>query len=294
MNDEPQPGDVIESSQPTDAIEEIDFAKYRTPELVKTITELLSVGEKAGQVAICSVLVSLALVILFLILAFKSTPLLIVVVLVGYLLPAGWTAGLFLGLAEVVRRSMDGLLSIVDLLLEETANIANDVRNLRGGTQRLPEIGVLVDKVYHHVVYPVIREVVLGSLGIIGRPILWIYRLSLDRMVKIVIRRFIPDSPADLAEAKGELAVTRQAVEVASGIEASEDKITQRLNWTRQKVKTIGGWFKLMIAGPCYLLFAVVLLLAIIPVLITCYFASGDKQVPEVTAWFCDWVVRAC
>lgn len=268
-----------------DGTAQIDFSKYRTPELFKTISDLLSVSEKAGQVAWWSMVVCVSVVAAFIILTFQTTPLLVVILCAGYLVPAGWSAGLILGLAEIVRRSANGLLLIVDLLLAETANIANDVRGLRGGTQQLPPPGVLVDKVYHQVIYPIIEEVVTSNLGFVGRPLLWFYRVSLDRMVKIVIRRFVPDSYDQIPDDNPDLEVTKKLVETASAIEANEDGITSGLNWTRGKVKSIGSWLKLLIVMPCYAMFAMAFIILVLPAVVAWYLTSAPPAA-EVSAWW--------
>ncbi len=277
------------------AIEQIDFSKYRTPELVKTISELLSVRDKAGQIALWSAVLCLVVVAGLFVLVMGNVPLLIFVIFVAYSVPMGLFSGIFLGGAEMVRRSVDGLLSIVDLLLEETGIIARDVRDLRTGDQELPPPGVLVDAVYRHLIYPIIEDVVRGSFGFLGRPILWFYRSTLDRLVKMVIRRFVPSSyddipetnlpagPDGISDEQRDLAVTKGIVEAANTIADHEDRFTVSLNWTRGKVKGIGGWLKLLIVLPFYALFAAVFLLGLLPIVILyLIFASTGTDPGEI------------
>ncbi len=259
-----------------DSVEEttaspIDFSKYRTPELVTSITDFLSIGDKVIQVGRWAAIGCLVLALVVAAIFFPKLPLWVFFVVLFYVVPAGLGTGAMFGLAEAIRRSADGMLSIVDLALHETEIIASDVRKLRSGNQQLPPPGALVNQVYDHLIHPIVRDAFFADLGIIGRLLLWLYDRTLHRLIRFVIRRFVPDSYERIPTDE-EIETTKELLSAAEKVADNEEAITSGLTAAREKIASVGFWLKLLIAAPLYLLFGVGFLLVVVFPLLVIYF----------------------
>ena len=180
-------------------------------------------------------------------------------------------------------------MSIVDLLLKTTADVAHDARALHSGDSELPPPSELVFAVYENVIYPIVEQVITGAFGFIGRPILWLYRRTLDRLVRIVVRRYVPKAYDD-DDGQVHKAIKKGVVNSSQTVAKNENAIVESLQWARTKVESIGGFLKLLIMLPCYILFGIVLTLVLLPIILFAFLAEavdgGAEQAPSMMLWW--------
>ena len=263
----------VEQSESAD-IQQIDFKKYQTAELFESISELLGLSGKLQSIIRWTVIGCALAMVAIGIFAFNRFPLLLFLVLFLYGIPAGMSCGGFFGIAETIRRSLTGMLGVIDLLLKITAEVANDARALYAGKAEFPPAGKLVFDVYENVIYPVVEKVVTGALGFVGTPVLWVYRMTFDRMVRLVVKRYIDLSVDEKSEMVQEL--KQNATEIGGVVGDNETVIVSQLNWARNKVNSVGWWLRILVMIPCYSLFLIAVFLAMIPFLVAAFIAESD------------------
>lgn len=251
-----------------------------------TVADLISLPGKLKTVIRWTLIGCLILLAIVAVVFFHRLPWLLLAALHGYAFPAGLIAGLFFGIAEMIRRSMNGMLLIVDLLLKTTSDIATDARSLQSGEQTLPPPGELVHAVYKQVIYPIVEQVVPEAFGWLGWPILFVYRLTLDRLVRIVIRRFVSADFDDNEQAKQ--AIQKSVVAATTPLATNQGVIESTLLWARGKVETVGLGLKLLVMLPCYLIFAMVVGLVLLPIIVVAFLyeaiAGGEEVVTMVVS----------
>lgn len=270
---------VSESSAENSVIEQIDFSKYKTPELVKSISELVSISGKIQQVFFTAVLGALVFFVGTALLGYYQLRWETAVVLCIYATMAGFSAGTAFGIARTIRKSAKDALKVIDLLLEETCIIAADVQALSGGEQKMPPPAVLIDAVYHRLVFPIASGVLKASLGMMATPVIWLYRKSMDRAVKLVIKRYVPEDYEGFMEEEQEtteLQQTQTAAKTIVKVSDNKDKIVGTLTGVRGKVQTVTSFMVVVFAWPAYAFAFVILFVTLLPIGMTWYF-SGIK-----------------
>ena len=78
--------------------------------------------------------------------------------------------------------------------------------------------------------------------------------------------------------------MTEKVLEATDPIVANDARIVTILNGTRRRVESIGGWLKLLVALPCYILFAVLLALIVLPFVLVSVFLIAEPAADAV-AW---------
>ncbi|MGI9470241.1 MAG: hypothetical protein ACR2NZ_01830, partial [Rubripirellula sp.] len=169
---------------------QLDFAKYRTPDLITTIADIVGLpGAVAGIMKWALLCVAvLVIVVAFALKLSGNMTLMWTAIFEIYSAPAGTLIGLTLGMAEFVRRSLTSMTKLVDLLLETSAQVAIDVQRLSAGDTEMPPTRDLVEDVYEQVILVITREVLGSMFGFFGKPVYWLYHVTLNQMVRIAIR----------------------------------------------------------------------------------------------------------
>jgi len=260
----------------------IDFAKYRTPELTEAFSDLINVRGIYLSAFIRFACGALLLGALGGLLFWSRTSSVgWWVPITGYSVFAGCVAGALFAIAELIRRSLSNMLEIVEQLLEVTKKIANDIAAVGEGEIEMPAARELVQGVYKEVVLPTVEKVVADQLGPLGTPVLFLYRLTLGRVVKAAIN-ILPDSALEYAEGQTLEQSKEGMLSGMSKIAANEEKIVGALEWSRNKIVNVGGWFRFCLMIPCYIACVVLTALVLIPLFVA-WHLTGEVPEPGAT-----------
>ncbi len=253
----------------------IDFKQYRTTALFEAVNDLIDWRGTIGRgfywtflatIGLAAIVTTGLCIASHAMGAGRGELMLTAVVLLLVDLPASLPAGLFFSIAYLIRRSLANMLQIVDLLLETTKTVAQDVRSLRSGHYAMPSPKELVHGVYLEVFLPIIEQVIASQLWFLAKPALFLYRLSFGRLVHRVIQ-FLPEKTLDPeSEQAAEEKLRDSAESIKRGmiqIADNETTVVGALNWSQQKLHHLGGHAKFMIMLPCYVVVAVVAGLAV-------------------------------
>lgn len=239
----------------------IDFRQYQTPELVRSVTDLIDVRGIYLRSAF-KVLVTTVIVTLLILFAFWSRvegiwwiPVLMAAVFAGT-----WLGGLY-AIIQVVNQSFGNMTRIVDQLLELTKRIASDMRGISSGEIEKPTPAQLVKGAYTHVVLPVVETAISEQLGFLGGPVLFVYRMTLGQLVRLTIKMV----PADvLTQAADGVSAEEAATETLTAMQKvadNEDRIVASLTVVQNKLRTIGGGLRILVMLPCFLSLAIMVVL---------------------------------
>jgi len=257
-------------SSTTISVEEIDFSKYRTKELATRIGDLVSlpktIGKLAATIVIC---VAIVMVLIYAAMKLDAHGFFTILLAEIYGVPASTLFAIALWIVLLVRHGLSSLVKIVDLLLETTIKVATDYRELSGGGKKLPPMAKLVGAVHEHIFMSVIREVISSQTGFLGMPIYWVYRLTIHRMLGIVIRFVATRTASEEDQEEMKTLISESMPEIAAG----ESLIISRLRWARRKIVGSGNWLTRRALLPCYVIIAVILTLLTAPILAVLIFA---------------------
>lgn len=245
------------------SVEEIDFSKYRTKELAERIGDLLSLPKTllrlVGTIIVC---LAIALVLIYVAMSFDAQTYFATLMAEVYAVPAGILFGIALWIVMLVRHGLSSLVKIVDLLLETTVKVASDYRELGGGKKKLPPMSQLVGAVHEHIFMSIIREVISSQTGFLGMPIYWAYRLTIHRMLGIVIR-FVATRMASEENKEG---MKSLVVGTMTEVAQDESSVISGLQWAREKIVGSGNWLSRKLLWPCYAFLALILTLLAAPI----------------------------
>ena len=259
---------------------QIDFKKYQTPELVETIVDIISIPGAMKSLFKWAVygLLGLTLMVGFILWLTGNLTFIWTTLFELYSIPAGTLGGVALGIAEFIRRSLNNMTRLVDLLLETTARIATDIRDLSSGDKEMPPARDLVQDVYEQVILVTLKQAISMVFGFFGGPIYWLYHLTLNQFVRVAIQRLLPKSES-----------TKTAEQLASTLAvagtATDEKgvVVSSLRWTQDKVGMIGGWLKLLVMIPAYCVLAFIIGIILAPLALTWWwFFSGTPPIEVV------------
>lgn len=262
MNNLNQPGSI--------SIDEIDFSKYRTKELATEVGDLVSLPKSllklVGYVVMC---VLLGVIVVYVLMKIDAQNGLTIFASVVY---GGIASTLFafaLWIVMMLKKGVTSLTRIVDLLLETTTKIASDYHQLHSGQKQLPPMADLVGAVYEHVFMHAFREGVSSATGLLGKPIYWVYRMTVDRMLKRVVRYVATKTATEESKTDFTKAIDSTMPEIAE----KESAIISHLQWARENIVQSGNWLSRHMLWPCYIViaaFSAFLIAPIAMVLIFC------------------------
>lgn len=250
----------------------IDFKKYRTPDLVQNISELLNwrgtIGDgfwQASYVTFFSAVSLTGIVVVFSCFYFGFDWRLIgiglSVLVTG--VPMAAPGAIFYAIAYLIRRSLDNMFAIVDLLLETTKRVSQDIRNVRSGEAEMPTAKELVKGVYLEIFLPSLEQVVADQLWILAKPALFLYRLTLGRLMRLVIR-ILPDKTlSGMSEEELEQAHASMSAGLES-IADNETTIVGALTWTQEKLASAGRSAKIFVMLPCYIIAGTIIIASVL------------------------------
>lgn len=244
----------------------IDFKKYRSTELLQSLTDLIDVRGIYARSILKILLVALITVILVIVCFWNrcSFPILSGTVVAGFF--AGCIIGALYAIITVIRQSLGNMIMIVDRLLELTKTVAGDVRAMTIGETEMPTAAQLVKGVYGEVVLPMVETVIREKLGAAGRPVMFLYRMTLGQLVRLSIRMLPAAALTWVSENKSAERVAGEVMESMPKVAVNEDKIVASLSFVQGKINSISHGLRFLIMLPGYAFFAAVV------VFILCFF----------------------
>lgn len=258
-----------ESAPPNEvAVEEIDFASYRKPELADRISSLLSIPQLV-LFAIRAARFVMAVIFLIFLLAFGfKTHWTVQIFAYFYGLTMGAVVGGLFGVAATVNRGLSHLTDIFTLILDLTGQVSEDAQGLRKGGKQMPPPRKLAAGVYEHIVLPMTEQAILAQSRWIGRLLIWAYRYTLGAAVKRLLRYEVEEEEA---AAEKPVEVADPALETTA---AAANATTKWIAATRNVVESIGHGFRRTVMVPVYFIVFVVLVGFSIPATLLWYFAQ--------------------
>jgi hypothetical protein len=265
--------EVLADAGPEPAqVAKLDLSKYGTAELVGGLTELISVPRMFLRIVKFAGLIGLlAFVACCLIFAYSEVSLVPWLTVCAYSLVVGVLLGVILGFLRVIAHAILNIESVLRIGLQITGEAATDYEQLQSGEMQLPSGGELVEQVFSEVVSPALEKAVARAFGILGKPLLWFYRLtvrsSVRYMLKRVRRRIVSDEKQQV--------LTDGALSGLGTLAKYSDTITAFTSSALKIVTKTGRTIRFWVMFPLYALFTAALLLATLPILLVRYFAAG-------------------
>jgi hypothetical protein len=248
------------------SVQEIDFTKYRKPELAERISSILSIPQLV-LFAIRAARFVMAVIFLIFLLAFGfKADWTVQILAYFYGLTMGAIVGGLFGVAATVNRGLSHLTEILTLILELTGQVSEDAQGLREGGKQMPPPRELAAGVYEHIVLPMTEQAILAQSRWIGRLLIWAYRYTLGAAVKRLLN----------TEVQEEEAVDEKPTEVDSTVldttEVAASTTTRWIAATRNVVETIGHGFRRTVMTPVYCIVFMVFAGFSIPATLLWYF----------------------
>ena len=236
------------------SVEQIDFAKYKTPELADQVAEILSISAVLWQIFkwVCVWLLLLLLLGVLLFIGQAHWSLLLGAICLA--LVFGLMTGITFGAARAIRTGIDRLSNLFCLLLNIVQHVIDDCRDLSTGKQEIPQRADLIRAALSQVLIPTIEKVVSNRLGFLGKPLLWGYRITLGRLVNVFIKTSVDQLPDAKLEQVDRL--TETAEQAAQHVSEHHQVVASHVSAGRDKVSGISGFVKTGCSIPLYLLFA--------------------------------------
>lgn len=165
------------------ATQAIDFERYRTADLGERIVDMLGLAGRLFSLLKTTFTVAvLSAFVAFVVLLGEATW--IRLLGTGYGLFGGALLGVGTAVVWLVHVELRKTEELLDLLLQTTARISNDLaRSYKDPSQR-PSPSELIPQVYEQVFLPLIASAVKAKFGLFGRPVVWLLRFALGGAVK--------------------------------------------------------------------------------------------------------------
>lgn len=260
---------VAETMSETNAITqlppaEIDFSKYRKPELAERIGDLVGIPGRLRTMGSCAGLSVIAVLLAVFLLYdppqhWPSWGSVVFYVYAGFV---ALVIGLMWGCVVNLTRSVDHSLQLADILLELTQSVSRDVADLREGNAKLPGPRELTGAVHDHVFLPVLQTVVHRQARWLGRPTYWVYRYSIGRVVRRLLR-LLPEA----ADPESVVATTAEL----DAAQESADRASTWLQLARDTLRQYGAKLQRVIVVPLWTVFAAACALGLAPLAIAWY-----------------------
>ena len=246
-------------------VQDLDLSKYKSAELAENILEIVSIPGLFWQIAKTACLaIFIAVVAAIVVRTFAIAEGLTFFLITAYSIVLAVVFGVALGVLRVIHRNLINVDEILDHLLKISGYAVDDLSSLRSGQQQIPPGDVVLSKVYDDVIMPTVETVVSESLGIVGKPILWIYRRTLGSAVRYVIKRtaISKATPEELEKLRTGVADSVNAL--------ASDKTFETNLWlkrARDIVDSVGKGLQNYAMRPLFFVFIGFLILALAPII---------------------------
>ncbi len=252
---------------------QIDLSKYRTPELIGKLTEILSLGG-----AFVGLLLTLGIVVflieallIWMVYDHVDQTWLIGIAIWGFL--SGVVSGFALGFARLVHGGLKNLASVLELMLNMVEMAAGDFENLKSGQHR-PTVAELTAAMHQQVFEPCLLIVLEKSLGWFAGPVKWFYKSSLGRAVALLLMRLDGADTTVEPDNKG-MELTPETYEKTLAVASKYSGLVKAvLRPAHAAVSGFGFVFRWVVVWPLYAFFFSCLAGSIIPVVLIRFFAD--------------------
>ena len=240
----------------------IDLTRYKTKELASTVAEMLAVPASIrivlGTTFYAIILVLIANSLLYAIGNPSLIPWLLSTI---YALVIALALGFVLGLIRVAGLLVSRSERVLQLTLETSYQVALDYRAVRSGGSRMPTSTEIVEHVYDGVVLPAMEASVAKSFGIVGTPLLWIYRRTIGGCVRFLITRMKTTS----LTADEQNGIELEADGLMSDIAESQPHIEATILKAQSYTSYAGNMLRIMLLYPIQFVFLLVAPAAVVP-----------------------------
>ena len=244
------------------AVAKLEFARYQTDALAARVAEILSVPSAVRLVFMTMCIVELMLLAVVAILYFVSNGSLLPWILcLIYVLALAAILGFALGLIRVARRFLDGSLDLCELLIEVSEQVAKDYQAMQAGDVEVPTAAEIVEQVYSGVLMPIIENSVAETMGVVGRPLLWVYGKTFGG----VMRRMLAAMAARSLDEEASKDVEKQTEDLIRDV-AKTEELGDTLRWAHSNISFATTAIQKYFLFPVQIVFWVVLVVSLVPV----------------------------
>ncbi len=243
--DNSEPADVISAEKVSP--QKLDLSKYRTPELLSRTLDLINVPGAVLSVILFTVGFAILGALAFGLLGIGGIDRVFIIVLVVFGLISGLVSGLFWGIARLVFKTMDNMSEVLRLILETVTHASKDFQDLDTGRAEMPTASELAIASYDQVVLPTVEQAALASFGFLAVPFIWVYKISLNRGVKLMLgqmKRF--ESKTDTAKSQTKLKSFLQTANKYS------DRIEKVVTPVWKFIDSLGKKLRFIVTVPLY------------------------------------------
>jgi hypothetical protein len=250
----------------------IDLEPYKTEELARVLAELLSIPAAFRLLlfTFTGVLV-VALICNGVIVTWVQGSTLWLFLSSLYVLVVAAVLGFMAGMLRVASLILSRSEGLLKLILETSRRIALDYEKVKEGEKQIPSARELTHHVYQQIVVPAIGTAVTKSLGIFGLPLAWVYRKTIGRIVgRFSEVAFASRESASTNEPNAMETKAKRAMEiVANHAETTEARLTKVISLTGTTTRVLQRF----LLRPLQFVFAMIALLALVPLGLVWYFA---------------------
>ncbi len=261
----------------------LDLKKYKTRELVERLIELFGLSNAFWKIATTSLYAIIAMLVVFALIEHLTNLTGLSWIMFGaYSLVIGAVFGFVSGILRIIYGALENTEGILCILVENSDKALQDVSKLRSGEMEMPSGQSIITQMHEDVLIPSIETAISETIGILGAPVLWIYKRSIGMAVKRIVR-LASRSPEDSQAIQK---AQENAVEllVASQMDESERSFLIRV---RKIIGSIGNGLRNYAILPFFFAFCFLMLLALLPMLIYTYFFFGAVppiEIPQAEA----------
>ena len=181
-----------------------------------------------------------------------------------YSLMVGIVLGFVLGLMRVLSQLLGNCEKLLKMIIETAKLAAHDIAAVRAGNKKMPTATDVVTHVYEDVFLPLIEKSVAEAIGIVGVPLLWLYRLTIGSGVRYVLAKMQAESITE----DDEVAVGQVVENSLSTLADQSQYIETALDGALGVTNSASQMVRRLILLPMQLLFAIVLLIALVPMVV--------------------------
>lgn len=251
---------------------ELDFARYRSHELVEELSELISVpGRIVRVVRTAALVIAFTALACYLIHEFAELSLIPSLIICAYSLFASVYFGVSLGVLRVISNALRNLEAILQIVLHTTVEVAQDYDRARTGQLQLPASDEFVELVYGKVVLPALEQAVGESFRFLSRPILWCYRRTIGSSVHKLVARV----NRSLAASQEEPATVPETAEDSETVKSWFERVVTFTSTASRIAANLGRRLRTYAMLPLYFMYGVTVAIALIPVAAVIYFMGG-------------------
>ena len=150
----------------------------------------------------------------------------------AYLEPL-WRIILFLSRCEswdffTKRRLLRNMQSIVDIIFDVCDRVLDDLGNVKSHGIGITAV-ILVSNVDSMVIRPVVEGVLRSKLGFLSRPLLWMYRGTIGRIIKVIENTLIRMADEDDEDIAGEDDIKLETGEESKSLIQHAENATMKL-----------------------------------------------------------------